>query len=213
MVGALIGSFLIFFAPRFKGSGSSSVQKPITIGLSASLTGDYAVGGNALVRGYQLWADQVNRDGGLLGRQIRFDILDDTSRPYFAQVNYIKLITEEHVDLLLAPFGFMNYPAAIQAVDYGYALLEGPGIFHSYLTQAFHSHNLFSIAPTENQLVTNSVQFLLSLPRSARPKTVAYTTSDDPFTKAQIDQARGLLEQGGITTALYNVYPVILIAK
>jgi branched-chain amino acid transport system substrate-binding protein len=75
------------------------------------------------------------------------------------------------------------------------------------MTQDFHSHNLFSIAPTENQLANNYVQFLLSLPRSARPKTVAYATSDDLFALPQIDLARTLLEQRGIKTALYEVYP------
>lgn len=207
VVGALVGSFLVFLVPRFAGSGSSPMRKPITIGLSVSLTGDDFVEGNALVRGYQLWADQVNRNGGLLGRQVRFDILDDMSHPDIAQANYSKLITEEHVDLLLAPFGDMNYSAAAQAVHYGYALLEGPEVFHSLMMQDFHSHNLFSIAPTENQLANNYVQFLLSLPRSARPKTVAYATSDDLFTEPQINTAQKLLEQGGLTTALYTVYP------
>ncbi len=208
VVGALIGSFLIFFAPRFRGSGSSPVQKPITIGLSASLTGEYFVEGNALVRGYQLWADQVNRNGGLLGRQIRFDILDDMSRQTVAQVNYIKLITEEHVDLLIGPFGDMNDQAAAQAVHYGYALLEGPGIFHSLMTRMFDSHNLLSISPTENQLVNNYVQFLLSLPRSERPKTVAYATSDSPFTMPQIDAVSQQLERKGFQTLYNEVYAV-----
>ena len=207
VVGALVGSFLILFAPRFAGSGSSPMQRPITIGLSVSLTGVYFVEGNALVRGYQLWADHVNRNGGLLGRQVRFDVLDDTGRQSVAQANYIKLITEDHVDLLIGPYGDMNAQAAAQAVRYGYALLEGPGVFHSLMTRSFHSHNLFSITSTENQQVNNYLQFLLSLPRSERPKTVAYATSDDPFTQPQVDAVRQQLDRRGFQTALYEVYP------
>lgn len=206
VIGTLVGSFLVLLVPRFAGSSSSPVQRPITIGLSVSLTGDYSVEGNALVRGYQLWAAHVNSNGGLLGRQVRFDILDDLSRQEIAQVNYIKLITEDHVDLLIGPFGGMNTRAAAQAVRYGYALLEGPGISHSFMTRAFPSHNLFSISPTENQLVNNYVQFLLSLPRSARPNTVAYATSDDPFTLPQIEAVRQQLEQRGFQTVYDEAY-------
>src|SRR5689334_3130276 len=52
------------------GSSSSGSTKGLTIGVSLSLTGDFADPGKAVQRGYQLWADQVNAKGGLLGRKI-----------------------------------------------------------------------------------------------------------------------------------------------
>lgn len=207
VVGALVGSFMLLFAPRFAGSGSSPMQRPITIGLSASLTGDYFYEGNALVQGYQLWATHINNHGGLLGRQIRFDILDDGSHLDQAQENYLKLITEYHVDLLMGPYGNLNVVAAERAAQFGYALLEGPRASHSLLTSIFGSHNLFSISPTENQQFNSYIQFLLSLPLSGRTKTVAYATSDDPSAEPQIETVRSLLELKGFQTVENILYP------
>lgn len=56
---------------------------PITIGVSLSLTGssasDFSADGRALERGYELWAKDVNADGGLLGRQVKLRIVNDGS--------------------------------------------------------------------------------------------------------------------------------------
>ena len=51
-------------------SASASNSTPITIGASLSLTGDFSADGQAFERGYQLWASDVNKAGGLLGRQV-----------------------------------------------------------------------------------------------------------------------------------------------
>ncbi|HEU5367595.1 MAG TPA: ABC transporter substrate-binding protein, partial [Ktedonobacterales bacterium] len=52
---------------------------PITIGISLSLSGDFSADGQAFQQGYKLWADDVNKAGGLLGRQVKLDILNDAS--------------------------------------------------------------------------------------------------------------------------------------
>ena len=56
-------------------------QKPITIGISLSFSGDFSADGQAMKQGYQLWADTINAQGGLLGRQVQLVILDDKSDP------------------------------------------------------------------------------------------------------------------------------------
>ena len=48
----------------------ASGGKPLTIGISLSLSGDFSDPGNAAMRGYQLWADTVNAKGGILGRKV-----------------------------------------------------------------------------------------------------------------------------------------------
>src|SRR2546429_2001445 len=42
-------------------SSSQSNKKPITIGVSVSLTGDFSADGQAFQRGYNLWASDVNK--------------------------------------------------------------------------------------------------------------------------------------------------------
>src|SRR5205823_7288694 len=66
------------------GGGSSASSpannKPIIIGASVSLTGDFSADGQAFQRGYNLWASDVNKAGGILGRQVKLKFLDDKSR-------------------------------------------------------------------------------------------------------------------------------------
>ncbi len=54
-------------------------QTPIKIGISLALSGDFAADGKAMKQGYQLWADNINQRGGLLGRPVQLDILSDYS--------------------------------------------------------------------------------------------------------------------------------------
>ena len=51
------------------GGGGSSASGPITIGVSLSLSGDFSADGKAFQQGYNLWASDVNKNGGLLGRR------------------------------------------------------------------------------------------------------------------------------------------------
>ena len=86
---------------------------PIKIGISLSLSGDFSADGQAFQQGYQMWADEINQKGGLLGRQVVLDILSDASSPDQVQVNYQKLITVDHCDLVFGPFSsLLTKPAS-----------------------------------------------------------------------------------------------------
>src|SRR6266568_689891 len=69
------------------GSGNNSSKQPILIGASVSLTGDFSADGQAFQRGYNLWAADVNKAGGLLGRQVKMVYLDDKSDPTQGSTN------------------------------------------------------------------------------------------------------------------------------
>ncbi|MBA2394011.1 MAG: ABC transporter substrate-binding protein, partial [Ktedonobacteraceae bacterium] len=67
--------------------------------------------------------------------------------------------------------------------------------------------NLFSVSLSATKYLASFVNYVLSLPAAQRPKTVAYVSSDDPFTGPQVETIKPLLEAGGIKTALYDIYP------
>ncbi len=79
-------------------------REPIHIGLSLGLTGKYAEMARMQQRGYRLWQDHVNDAGGLLGRRIGLTVIDDRSDPETAAGIYRRLITEDRVDLVFAPY-------------------------------------------------------------------------------------------------------------
>ncbi len=185
---------------------SFSSNQPIKIGISLSSTGNFAQDGQAMQQGYQLWADMVNQNGGILGRPVQLDILHDDSTPDKVAANYTQLITGDHVNLVFGPFSTLLTKAAVPvAQKYGYPMVEGAGGGPSVFTAGWK--NVFDVSlPVANNLVSFAL-YVLSLPKAMRPTTAAYATEDDPFTQPQIDLARKLLEQGGVTTLLYDVYP------
>ncbi len=188
------------------GGNTNQPKTPIKIGASLSLSGDFSDDGKAFEQGYQLWADYVNSHGGLLGRKVQLDIVSDASSPDQVTTNYQKLITVDKVDLVFGPYStLLTKPASVVANRYGYAMVEGAGGGPSVFTRGLN--NVFDVSlPVENNLVSFA-QYILALPASQRPTTAAYATEDDPFTQPQVDKARQLLEQGGIKTASYQVYP------
>ena len=76
----------------------------VLVGGAISQTGRYAEPAGRQVNSIKLWVDEVNGRGGLLGHQIALRLLDDKSDTQTAIKLYEKLITEDKVDLLLAPY-------------------------------------------------------------------------------------------------------------
>src|SRR6185503_2750539 len=78
---------------------------PIKIGFSMSLTGGNAGAGKIMLLGLQIWRDDVNAKGGLLGRPVEFITYDDQSNPTLVPGIYAKLIDVDKVDLVISAFG------------------------------------------------------------------------------------------------------------
>ena len=192
------------------GTSSPSNTKPILIGASLSLTGDFSADGQAFQRGYQLWASDVNAHGGLLGRQVKLKILNDNSSPTQAQTNYQTLFASDKVDLAFGPFSsLLTTPSASVAARYGYALIEGaggaPSVFASPANQS--AHNIFDVSlPIEDELVP-FVNWVASLPPGQRPKTAAYPMADDPFADPPVQLAQQKLKALGVRTVYSKIFP------
>ena len=188
-------------------STSSTTKAPLVIGASISLTGDFADSGKAVKNGYDLWAQQVNAKGGILGRQVQFKIVDDASSPTQVVTNYQNLINADKVDLVFGPFSsLLTVPASQVAKRYNYAFIEpaggGPSVFAQNLD------NLFFVQPAP---VVKSgdvfADWILSLPAADRPKTAAYAELDDPFAAPIAENIRTRFEAAGIRTVYKQVYP------
>jgi branched-chain amino acid transport system substrate-binding protein len=187
-------------------TSSNQAKPPIKIGISVSLSGDFSADGKAFQQGYQLWADTVNKNGGLLGRQVQLLFASDASSTTQVVTNYQKFITVDKVDLVLGPYStLLTKPSSVVANRYGYALIEGAGGGPSVFTQGLH--NIFDVSPPIANQLDSFTQYILSLPDAQRPTSVAYATEDDPFAQPMIDHARQVLEQGGLKTASYQLYP------
>ena len=188
-------------------TATPSPGTPITIGVSVSLSGDFSGDGKALVQGYDLWAQDINKKGGLLGHQVTMKYVDDASSTTQVVTNYQRLISSDKVALVFGPYSsLLTKPSAAVVDRLGYAFPEPAGGAPSVFALGLHSLFFVQPAAIEDNLVSYT-QWLLSLPADQRPATAAYATEDDPFTQPQIDKAKGLLEAAGIRTVSYKVYP------
>jgi branched-chain amino acid transport system substrate-binding protein len=186
-------------------SGSAS-KSPVVIGASLSLSGDFAADGQAFQKGYQLWASDINKSGGLLGHPVKLDIISDASSPAQVVTNYQKLISSDHAKLVFGPFStLLTVPSSKVVNRYGYAFVEGAGGAPAAFGNGLH--NIFDVSlPVIDNLVPFA-KWVSSLPASERPKTAAYATSDDPFTQPQIPLAQQIMSAAGIKTVYSKVFP------
>jgi len=194
---------------------TSNQTTPITIGVSLSLTGGandpFQADGQAFYRGYQLWRNDVNRHGGLLGRQVQLKILDDGGSPNQVVTNYQILFGKDHVDLAFGPFSsLLSGPASAVAASYGMAFVEGaggaPSVFDTPSNQA--DHNTFDVSlPIADEMVP-LVHWIESLPPGERPKTAAYPEAQDPFADPPVQLAQTLLSNSnlGIRTVYSDTF-------
>jgi len=185
------------------GSASSG---PITIGMSLPMTGPVADVSKSGYQGYELWASQVNAAGGLLGRKVKLDMLDDGFDPNQAAADYTRLISQDHVNLLLGTFSsLLNAPASAVAARQGMLYVEPSGGAATLFTRGFT--DLFFAQPgTTTSLPDQFVSWLASLPASQRPATAAYVTQDDPSASPAVAVFKTRLQALGVKTVYYQVY-------
>ncbi len=103
------------------GANSSAAADPIKIGFSHSKTGIFAPAATSQLQSYELWREQVNARGGLdvagTRRPVEFVSYDDQSNTGKAVQIYEKLITDDKVDLLLAPWGTSLHFAIVGVIE------------------------------------------------------------------------------------------------
>jgi branched-chain amino acid transport system substrate-binding protein len=177
--------------------------KPITIGISVSLSGDFSGDGVATQQGYKIWAAWQNAHGGILGRPVVLKFLSDASSPTQVVTNYQKFMTADKVDFVLGPYSTkLTKPASLIANRYHYVMLEGIGGGPSVFSRGLK--NVFDVSASATyQLVT----YAKWLAATQTPQPIAYATMDDPFIQPMVDYARAYLDKKGFTEAVYKVYP------
>jgi branched-chain amino acid transport system substrate-binding protein len=187
-------------------SSGTSAPASITVGASLSLSGDFAADGQAFQRGYQLWAADQNRKGGLLGHHINLQIISDASSPTQVVTNYNTMIGSDHDALVFGPFSsLLTTPSSKVVARFGYAFVEGAGGAPSVFGLGLH--NVFDVSVPVALNLTAFAKWVASLPAGQRPKTAAYPTVNDPFTQPQLPPAEKIMAAAGVKTVYSKVIP------
>lgn len=193
-------------------SGSGSSGAPIKIGGTLGLTGILSVTSVEYNAVYNYWAKQVNAQGGLLGRKVVMDIKNDNSTPATAQSEYQTLLTQDNVDLLLAPYAtFVGVPVVPLAHADGKLLFNGGFVGIQYFDQSQGSM-IGSYTYQEPDYPRGIFEAVKSLPANQRPTKVGILTNNNPFTVVARDGYKGqggalrFAKQDGLKVAFNETY-------
>jgi len=187
---------------------AANAAEPIRVGMTMALTGGVAPIGKQVLAGLQIWRDDVNAKGGVLGRPVQLVFYDDQSNPANVPALYTKLIDVDKVDLLIGPYA-TNMVAPVIPL-----LMQSKkttiGILANAANSKFHYDQYFSMLPTGPEPKKSFAEgfFQLAAAQKPRPKTVAIVAADAEFAQNAADGARQtILEMGGFQTVMDQKYP------
>jgi branched-chain amino acid transport system substrate-binding protein len=157
-------------------SGSGSSNDPIVVGSTLSLTGIFAATGKIHQIAGQEYVDRLNKNGGLLGRQVQWKVLDDQSDQAKVGQLYEQLISQDKVDLLIGPYATPNILSAMAVAQrHNYVLPQHTAVLAPQLTYNCQFPG-WSYGPRPNEFIpTQLFDAVASLPDA--PKRIAVVTS------------------------------------
>lgn len=181
--------------------------KPVRIGFSIAKTGIFAAAAPSQLNAYELWRTQVNGRGGLeIGKEkrpVEFVQYDDQSNPGQAAKIYEKLITDDKVDLLLAPWGTPTHIAIAPVLE----RLKFPVVGNTAASAKLRDlkpGNIWFVTPAFPDRVGKELAAML---KANKVKSVALLTNVLPFGKEIKGFLEPALKQAGIKVAVNEEYP------
>src|ERR1700752_3158427 len=184
-------------------SGVMADQPPIKIGMSMPQTGGLAGGGKASLLGIEIWRDDVNAKGGLLGRKVELVVYDDKSSASETPALYAKLIYVDKVDLLFAPYATVPTAPILPLVKQRGLLLMGN---FSFQVNSKVPHDMwFNNAPwgPADSWATG----FLTLGQKAGGKTVAILSADQEFAQNIATTSRDVAKKLNLPVVYDQAYP------
>ena len=156
---------------------ASAQQPPIKIGMSMAATGGLAGGGKSSLIGIEVWRDDINAKGGLLGRKVELVVYDDKSSAAETPAIYSKLLDVDKVDLLFAPYATVPTAPLMPMVKQRGKLLIGN--FSFQVNRSVNHDMWFNNAPWGP--ADSWARAFLDVGEKAGATTVAILAADQEF--------------------------------
>src|SRR6266516_2749004 len=177
-----------------QGSRALAQQPPIKIGMSMPQTGGLAGGGKASLLGIEIWRDDINAKGGLLGRKVELVVYDDKSSASETPAIYAKLVDVDKVDLLFATYATVPTAPIMPFVKQRGLLLMGN---FSFQVNSKVGHDMwFNNAPWGP--ADSWAASFLDLAQKAGGKTMALLSADKEFAQNRALPARDVAKKRNV---------------
>jgi branched-chain amino acid transport system substrate-binding protein len=180
---------------------------PIRIGFGMSLTGPNSGAGKMFLVGREIWRDEINVKGGLLGRPVEFVYYDDQSNPSLVPGIYAKLLDVDKVDLVVSPFATNQIAPAMPVVmqkKMTFMALFGTGV-----NDDFKYDRYFQILPNgpDGNRSFSSGFFDAAANIDPKPRSVALLGEDSEFGHNILRGARENAKKAGLKIVYDRSFP------
>jgi len=204
---SLLVACLLFALALVAGPNRAIAAEPIKIGFAIAQSGALAPAGKAILVGIQMWAEDVNAKGGLLGRPLRLVVYDDQSNPANVAAIYTKLLDIDKVDLVISGYG-TGIQAALMPLAIERRLLI-MGTIATAVNETFHYNRFFQILPAgpDSKTANSKGFFDLAMTMNPKPKTVALVGDDVEFSQTQQAGARAVAKERGLRIVYDQSFP------
>jgi branched-chain amino acid transport system substrate-binding protein len=215
MTGRLIAAAfaaLLFVAPAASAQTAPKAPsgEPITIGFSMALTGSLAVNGKSGLLAMQIWAEDQNAKGGLLGRPVKLVFYDDQTNPSLVPGIYTKLLDVDKVDLVVSGYGTnIAAPAMPVIIQHNKTFI---GLFALDINEEFKYPKYFSMLPVgpdpRPAISEGFFEIIKANKEKLGLKTMALAVGDGEATRNGADGARQNAKKAGIDLVYDKNYPL-----
>jgi branched-chain amino acid transport system substrate-binding protein len=185
----------------------AGAAEPIKIGLGMSLTGKLANNGKMSLLAMQIWEDDINARGGLLGRPVKLVYYDDQSEPGQVPGIYSKLLDIDKVDLVVSGYASTQIAAAMPIVIERKKLFMG--LAGTAINDAFHYPMYFAMVPNgpvPKPAFTHGF-FKVAQAQIPKPETIALAYADAEFGQNVCEGARDNARESGFKIVYDKNYP------
>ena len=182
-------------------------KKPLKIGFSMALTGPLAGAGKAALIAMEIWKDDINKKGGLLGRQVDFVYYDDATSPSKVPEIYSKLLDVDKVDLVVSSYGTNEIsPAMPLVMRKGLVFMS---LFGLAVNDKFDYDRYFQIMPAGPVPGDDWSRgfFDIAMEQNPKPKTIALLAEDADFALAAVAGARHHAKRLGLKIVYDKTFP------
>ena len=203
----LIGMVLAAVVIGWGGGFVARAADPIKIGFGMALTGGLSANGKPALLALQIWKDDINKKGGLLGRPVELIYYDDQTNPATVPGIYTKLLDVDKVDLVVSGYGTnLIAPLMPIAIERKLTIM---GIFGLANNEKYKYPNYFQISPNGPEPETSTALgfFELAARQNPKPQTVAIVGADAEYPQNALVGARELIKKFGFKTVYDKTYP------
>ncbi len=189
------------------GMGAAVAQAPLKIGFGMSLTGPLSPNGKASLIAMQIWAEEINAKGGLLGRKVELVFYDDQSNPSTVPSIYNKLLDVDKVELLTSGYGTnVAAPAMPVVMQRNLVFMV---LFALGTNEKFKYDRYFQITPTGPTPGPELSRGFLDVAMSMNPKptTIAMVGADAEYPAVALGGARENVKKLGLKVVYDRTYP------